>query len=393
MKTIKSVITSALMLLLCLSAQAQWAGEDKEVLREPNNSQMVTIGVADGSADKCYEWTGPNIRSDAHQATIRVNPQAAEETYIVKRTSSCGVEEDQVVVKVTDSIGLVSVTPRKDCYNTGDAISLQDFEIVTNPAGYESLVQFTPAQVYNTAGASEERQTITFSLTYNEHTTTKTATVNVFNEDLGLSQGQSVDFHKMISELEKVKKMVEKAKGVSDKLNSLASGISPCEPDFHLVFNLPQCTDIHVCCNGKEVDGYKFDMPSIDAFLSVDCYIPTNLKIPHVGGLDIHVGGAVGVRLGPLSYTYKRECSNITLPLSLYGNLSGGARVSLGDPDFLSAELNLIGEGSTSLTWTIGESIQWHPLTLGLKLNGKVTLLSFYTEEVNYQLFTYTFFN
>ena len=381
------------MLLLCLSVQAQWAGEDKEVLKAPDNSQTVTIGVADGSSDKCYEWTGPNIRSDAHRATVVVNPQTAEETYVVKRTSACGVEEDQVVVRMKDSIALVSVTPKKDCYNTGDAVSVSEFEIVTDPAGFESLVQLRTTNVYNTAGASEERQTLTFELTYNEHTSTKTATVNVFNEDLGLSEGQSVDFKDFISNLKKVNAMVEKAKGLTNKLNSLAKGVSPCSPDFHLVVNLPQCTDIHACCNGKEVDGYKVNLPSIDAYLGVDCYIPTTLKIPVVGGVDIHVGAAIGVTLGPLSFTYKRECSNITLPLGLYANISGGVRVSLFDPDFLSGELNLVGTGSTQLVWTVGQSIQWHPLNVDLKIVGKVTVVSFYTKEIDYQLFTYSFFN
>ena len=393
MKTIKLVITSAFMLLLCLTAKAQWAGEDKEVLREEDNSQTVTIGVADGSSDKCYEWSGPNIQGDVHSATITVNPQDQEQTYICTRTSSCGVEQDQVVVRVKDTISLVSVTPLKDCYNSGDALVLTDFEIVTDPAGYESLVQFSPGQVYNLAGASEEIQTITFGLTYNGYTSTKTAQVNVFNEDLGVSQGQSVDFQKFVEDIKKINAMVEKTKGFVSKLNSIAKGVSPCEPAFHLVLNLPQCDDIHACCNGEEVDGYKLNMPSIDANLGVDCYIPTSLSIPHVGGLEIHVGAAVGVTFGPLSYTYKGECSNLTYPLGLYANIAGGVRVFFGDPDFLSAELNLVGTGSTSLVWTIGQSIQWKPLDVSLKIVGKVTLLSFYTDEVDYMLFTYSFFN
>ena len=88
------------MLLLCLTAKAQWAGEDKEVMREEDNSQTVTIGTPDGSSDKCYDWSGPHIMSDPHQATITVNPQSSEELYTVTRSSSCGVEQDQVKVKV-----------------------------------------------------------------------------------------------------------------------------------------------------------------------------------------------------------------------------------------------------------------------------------------------------
>lgn len=393
MKTIKSVITSAFMLLLCLSSYAQWAGEDKEVLREPDNSQVVTIGVPDGSSDKCYEWTGPNILTDAHQSTIRVNPQTSEETYIVTRTSSCGVEQDQVVVRMKDSVTLVSVAPLKDCFNSGDNLTLEDFRIVTDPIGYQSMVQISPSRVTNLAGASDELQDITFRLTYNNHTSTKTTTVNVFNENLGVSQGQSVDFHNFISGLKKVNAMVEKAKKLSDKLNSIARGASPCQPDFHLVYNFPQSMDIHACCNGEMFTGYKVDYPSIDAYLGIDCYFPTSLKIPAVGGVDIHVGAAVGVKLGPLSFTYKRDCSNITIPLDLYVNISGGVRVSLLDPDFLSGELNLVGTGRTQVVWTVGKSIDWHPINVDLMIVGKVTLVSFYTKEIDYQIFTCSFFN
>jgi hypothetical protein len=393
MKTIKSVITSAFLLLLCLTAQAQWAGEDKEVLREEDNSQTVSIGVMDGSSDKCYEWTGPHIESvDTHQPVIIVKPQDAEETYICTRTSSCGVEQDMVKVKVIDTISIVSVTPLKQCYNSGDNLALTDFEIVTYPAGYQSLVHFTPTQVYNNAGASEEQQTITFNLTYNGHTSTKTATVNVFNEDLGLSTCTSVDFHKFIESFKTINSMVEKAKGLSDKLNSIAKNASPCSPDFHLVVTLPQGEDIHACCEGKEIDGFKLSLPSIDANLGIDCYIPTTLSIPHVGGLQIHVGAAIGVALGPMSFNFKRECSNVTIPLGLYANIAGGVQVFFGDPDFFSAELNLVGTGSTSLTWVVGESIKWSPLDVNLKIQGKVTLCSFYTDEVDYMLFTYSFF-
>jgi hypothetical protein len=393
MKTIKLVITSAFMLLLCMTAKAQWAGEDKEVLRESDNSQTVTIGAADGSSDKCYEWSGPNIVGDPHQATITVNPQSSEELYTVTRSSSCGVEQDQVKVKVVDSVTIVSVTPLKDCYNSGDNLALSDFEIKTNPDGYESLVQFTPTRVTNYAGESDEEQTITFSLNYRGHTSTNEATVNVFNEDLGLSTCKSVDFNKFLEDFKKINAMVQKAQGFADKLNTLSKDFNPCSPDFHLVLSLPQGSDIHACCEGKEITGFRVDLPTIDAYLGIDCYIPTSLSIPHVGGLEIHVGAAIGVRLGPLSIKFKRECSTITIPLSLYANVAGGVRVFFGDPDFLSAELNLVGEGSTSLTWTIGESIQWSPLNVGLKIVGKVTLCSFYTDEVDYNLFTYSFFN
>lgn len=397
MKTIKSIITSAFMLLLCLSVHAQWAGEDKEVLREPDNSQTVTIGVQDGSSNTCYEWSSsPNIQSsDLHQPVIVVNPRLAEETFTVTRISDCGVEQDQVKVKLIDTISIVSVTPLKNCYNTGDQVELSHFEIVTYPAGYASMVQLSPNRVYNNWGLYDsDEETITFELTYNNHTSRKTATVNVYNENQTVTYGESYDFHKFINGIKQVNSMVQKAKGISDKLNSLAKkGVSPCSPDFHLVLAMPQATLLRTCCNDRELIGFRVDEPMIDAFLAIDCYIPTSLKIPIVGGVDIHVGAAVGVKVGPMSFAFKGECSNVTIPVGAYANMSGGVRVSVADPDFLSGELNIVGEGSTNITWVVGESIQWHPIDVSVKIVGKVTAMSFFTKEIDFQICTHSFFN
>jgi len=185
MKTIKSLITLAFVLLLCLTAKAQWAGEDKEVLRDPyNNSQVVSIGVQDGSSDACYEWTGPHITSDPHKPVVVVNPQDEEETYTCTRISSCGVEEDQVKVKVLDTISIVSVTPLKNCYNDGDDVHLSDFEIVTSPAGWGFMVEVSPTHLNNNWGLGDVDETmeLTFTLDYNGHQSVKHATVNVFND-------------------------------------------------------------------------------------------------------------------------------------------------------------------------------------------------------------------
>lgn len=395
MKTIKSLLLT-FMLLLCLTAQAQWAGEDKVVLRELDNSQTVSIGVQGSSTEICYEWTShPTIVStDLHQAVIVVNPQAPEETYICTRTSSCGVEQDMVKVKVLDSISIVSVTPLKNCYNSGDQVELSHFEIETYPPGYGTLVQFSPDHVYNNWGLYDaDEETITFELSYNNHTSRKTATVNVYNENQTITYGESYDFVKLVHQIEAINNMVKKAKGITDKLNSFAKGISPCSPDFHLVATRPQATVIRTCCNDEQYLGFKLDLPYYDVFMAIDCYIPTTLKIPVVGGVDIHVGAAVGARLGPLSAIYKGKCSNISITVGAYANVSGGVRVSVADPDFLSGELNLVGEGGTNVTWVLGEAIDWHPVDVSLKIVGKVMALSFFTKQIEFQICSHTFFN
>ena len=82
MNYIKSMIAAALLLLVWLPAQAQFAGEDKTVLKVPNNSQEVTIGQDSEKDGYCYQWVGPHIVGDSNKAKIKVNPRFPKEDYL-----------------------------------------------------------------------------------------------------------------------------------------------------------------------------------------------------------------------------------------------------------------------------------------------------------------------
>lgn len=394
MKTIKSVITLAFVLLLSLAAKAQWAGEDKEVLREPDNSQVVTIGVMDGSSDKCYEWSGPNIYSiDHNQPVILVNPQSSEETYICTRTSSCGVEQDEVKVKVIDTIALVSVTPLKSCYNHGDPIVLSDFVIVTYPTGYESLVTVTPNVAENNFQQlhSYDEDELTFSLTYNGHTSTKTATVRVYNEALTFTDGESVNFTDFKKKLTAIKIAVEKGKEVVNYLNQFATA-SPCHPGGNLVVNLPNAEFFYTCCNGNEVNGFTVTGFSFNPELAIECHFPTSLSIPGAGGLYIHFKAAVGANVGPLTITYKGDCSNVSIPILLYASIQAGAEAVLLHPDVFSAAIDIKGKGTGGINWILGQELAWTGLTVEIGLDVTFTYFGGFMESKYFPLYTHTFF-
>lgn len=394
MKTIKSVITLAFVLLLCLTAQAQWAGEDKEVLRDPDNLQTVSIGVH-GSSDMCYEWEGPYIVSEnRNQAVIVVNPQDAEQTYVCTRVSSCGVEQDLVKVKVIDTISIVSVTPTKCCYNEGDQILTSDFVILTYPPGYESLVQVSPNVASNSFElvGTGETQELTFSLTYNGYTSIKKRTVNVYNDALASSDAHSVNLMNFIHQLQSINNKVDKAKDVTKVINSLAeAGASPCSPNFNPSIEMPNTVVIHSCCNGGEVWGFIVNGNTYAVELSLSCDFPTAFSIPGIGGLYITVGGGVGASAGPLNFKYKGECSELSVPVRAYVWIEGGAKVKAGE--VADASLTLVGKAQTTLNWVIGQSIQWQPLTVSVSVKGQVTFWNWYTTSVTYPLFSYQFFN
>ncbi|MBO4656137.1 MAG: hypothetical protein J5644_11385 [Bacteroidales bacterium] len=403
MKTIKSFITSAFILLLCWTAQAQaptaqFAGEDKEVMALPDSSQTVEIGLPGSTSEYCYEWTGDDIKTDPHQPVVTVNPKKASNTYRVKRTGACGVEEDEVIVTLKDSVGIVSVKPKKKCYNAGDAIPIEDFEIVTEPTGYESMVTHTPTTAKNKFEwiGTEDTQDITFTLNYNGHISTKVVTVKVFNDDLAASHGQSLALGELISEFQKVKNVVKKGEKVANKLNSLSSAVSPCKPQADLDIDFPNGVSLRSCCNDKEVDGFAINFGSIALGMSVSCDFPTTLSIPILGaGLYITFSMGYGAYVGPANLKYLgEECTTLTIPLGFYANISGGLKLKVPDEDILSASINLVGEAKCSLIWNVGQSIKFHPMDLSVTAVGKVVLLyGLVTEKISYPLFTVSVFN
>lgn len=396
MKTIKLVITSAFMLLLCLTAKAQWAGEDKEVLRKPDNSQVVSIGVMDGSSDKCYEWTGPHIESiDTHQPVILVNPQSSEETYICTRISSCGVEQDQVKVKVIDTISIVSVTPLKECYNDGEQIKREDFLIVTDPPGNESLVTVTPSVAVNNFQQlihSYDEDEVTFSLTYNDYTSTKTATVRVYNESLTTTSTESVNFTDFKKKLNTVKIMVEKGKEVLNYLNQFATA-SPCQPDGNLIVNMPNSETFFTCCNGNEVVGFTVTGFSFNPELAIECHFPTSLSIPGAGGLYIHFKAAVGANIGPLTFAFKGDCSEIVVPIGLFVSIQAGAEATFLSKDIFTAALDIKAVGSAGLNWVVGKDIEWTGLKVVIGIDATFTYFGGLDSKGEFfPLYTHVFF-
>lgn len=392
MKTIKSFITSAFVLLLCLSAQAQaptaqFAGEDKEVMALPDSSQTVEIGLPGSTTEYCYEWTGDDIKTDPHQPVITVNPKKASNTYRVKRTGACGVEEDEVIVTLKDSVGIVSVTPKRKCYNNGDAISLSDFEIVTEPTGYESMVTLTPTTADNDAGWGQEDMELTFSLDYNGRVSTKKLTVKVFNEDLAATAttGSSI-MKELLKEIDNGKFWVKKA-------GDAVTSISPCNPDYIFDINYAAGTAFQYCCNDKIIEnGFRFDFPYVKLGLSVECDFPTSLSLPLLGGIYINLSVGGGINMGPMSINYRgEECSSITIPVGLFLSFSGGVKAKAISDDILTLQGNVVAEAKSSLVWEVGHGVKWKPLDVSVSIVGTATMLyGLYTEQFSYQVWTWS---
>ena len=386
MKYIKSLFVSAFMLMACLPLWAQsnepFAGEDKKILQRDDNSQQVNIGVPDAEEGHCYEWSGPNIIGDNHQPVITVNPRNPINVYHVVKRTSCGKNEDDVTVYLVDSIGIKSVTAKKSCYNDGDSVRLSDFDIETDPPGYSSLVTVSPQFVSNTWGGVVDQQELQFRLSYANNTSTKTATVDVYNEGLSVSTGSSIHLDKVMQGVEMLKNMLQKGKDFVDFLGKGAPA-SPCEIGFDPVINEPNIHFFRACCEGEEISGYTLSGFSIAPRLTFDCYIPTQFSIPKVGGLNFHVGFSAGIDVGPISYTYKGDCSGLDpVPVSISADVAIGAEVSMASRDVLSIQGDAVATGTASMSWTLGEGVEFDGLKLDLSLVCQVTFFSMYTKKM-----------
>lgn len=397
MKPIRTLIVTALALFISLTAQAQapfnpaLVGGEKVILRTPNNDQTVTLSQPE-TPNACYEWSGPNIIGDRNKATITANPVSDVSTYYVTRTDLCGVAETEIKVRLTDTLYIVSVTP-KVCYNDGDVISIEDFDIVTYPEGYESMVAFTPTIAENHGFAFVEKlQSITFYVIHNNQESSKTVDVTVINDNLTASSSISPDFEDLKNKIEKVKRMLE---GVEDleSIFAVAQSTSPCNFGTSSSFdiNMPQVT--YYCCEGKKVDAFNLPSFSVSGSATFSCSVPIPyVSIPCVGGLMADFTMSASITVGPLNIRFRGECSQADIPVELSAEMGGGVSISLVSKDFLSGSLYLLGRGKTPIKWTIGKEVNWEGVELSVVIRGEVKALGLVSSKIEKPLYSWTLF-
>lgn len=378
------------------SAYAQFAGEDKKVAREPGNTQRVDIGTPDAANDICYMWTGPHIEGNANQAVITVNPFDSVETYNVKRISRNGIEEDQVKVFVEDTIAIVSVFKKYRCYNHGDVVAPDQFEITTDPPGYESLVTVSPNKVYNHAGLSMEDIPVTLSLTKNGHTSTKVVNVAVYNSDLTVSQALNIGALSKYKEALESMALVEYILGHIEEFADVAvkNAPTPCswktEKPQGSTSTAIEITPKMLCCSDHTPAPalqIKFGQKSYGN--SFSCRFPF-YGIPHVASADIVFGLAGSVSIGPVDgiVSTNTECAQICVPVTLSVSVNGGVGVSVGG-NILTADLLLQGTTFAQAALCYGTS-SYLKVGLTISVVGAVTLASLIEYSIEFPMATYT---
>lgn len=362
MRYTRNIIVAALLLSVWLPARAQFAGPDKKVLKTNDNNLTVTIGQAGSGSGECYEWSGPHITSDIHQAVITVKPKEREEIYIVKKTDCNGVEYDQVVVTLQDTVSIVSVTAKK-CVNDGDTITSDIFEIVTDPPGYASMATFTPMVAMHDPGSNnpESQQLVSCRIEYNGHTAIKTAYVHVIKENTETSDFTvSVEFKNLNDKIEEFEKCLKKAKAAMDgllvSLSKNPVGPKPdCDIDWERNYGIP--TFSCYCCQGEKVNTTRWPSFGVSGNFHCELEIPIpQLTIPCVAGVSVVFNIAAIASVGPVNLILRGQCSDIEIPIQAGIEISGGARAWALHKDFLSFTGYVTGGVNRTFTFTLSQN-------------------------------------
>ena len=280
-----------------------------------------------------------------------------------------------------DSIAIVSVKAKKNCYSAGDAITTDQFDIVTDPKGYENQVTVQPTVATNNAGLPKEQVELTFSLTALGKTSKKTTEVSVVNSDLEASVSLDPRFGTL-------QKKLESFRNCSTLMNNLAKkglatgkfpGMKRKVPDIGGSFTTPSFGFNFSCCNDKEIALAHFVWNGFNIHAGIETYFP--FFIPAVPGLNIYVSLEVSMwaNLGMVDIDVSLEegCSTVDIGIGAGVEATGSVGVSYINPKILGAQLGIQGQASGAWKWHIltGE-VKPDPIKLQVNLVGKITFIS-----------------
>ena len=393
----KRIIAILLLLALGWGAQAQFAGPDKRIVREPHNRQTTTLGEPDASADACYIWTGPHIVGNANQPVITVNPIDTLEVYQVKRISKNGVEEDQAEVHVEDSVIIKYVFAKYQCYNHGEEISTSQFDITTEPKGYENLVTVSPSVANNNAGFSIENNVpVTFTLTKNGHTSTMVKNITVFNSDLTISQnlGQGLSnirrllmsftlVNNALEDLKKCTRPLDFIKRAPCRWSDTANHQSGAEASGAL-----DITPKLLCCGDHRMaPALQIKFGQLSKGASFGCRVPL-YGVPYVATLDFVFNISGSVFVGPVDgiLSTNTECAQLCFPFGATVSINGGVGGSVLGGDILKLDALVQASASATASWCpIGPKNNLK-LSANLSLVGYVEMCSFVKYSIEFPL-------
>lgn len=413
------IVVSCFMCGFTALAQStmEFAGPDKTILKNDNNTQEVDIGLP-GDPNACYEWSSndeSSIVSDRNKSIITVNPTVTTR-YILTKTSDEGIYQDDVWVIVKDKITILNVESKICCYNIGDRVLVSDFDITTSPPGYGYLANVSPMFLNSHWGGNGGTEELTFSIIYKGDTSTFDLPIAVYGIDdpTLLNPSVNLELLEIIQKIDtfklffkRIKDAIAEIKEISDLAYSF--GAPSCSPQVSLSAEFDNLgtvlpTSIKSCCNGRCINGWRWTPGyTLSGSVGFECTIPTPIKLPIVGGLAFVVGIEAGGSIGPLDIEfYPKELVNALkhtgdydcvgsaqVPINIFVNVSGALQIALINPKILSATGGVEGSLSKQWVWKIGQGgIGFDNITLTLSAFYNIQVISIASFKGSYTFYT-----
>jgi len=344
MQKLIKLLLLGLLLFSTANIFAQFAGEDKKVAKLANNTQTVVIGAASNNPQDCYKWSGGIILSADNLPQVTVNPRDSVTVFTCTRVSEHGVEQDQVKVFVIDDIQIVSVTPKRKCWSKGEAISVSEFEIVTDPPGMSGDVRLgansTPA--IGSVASKVYNMTVNFEAFADGRVTDNASTeIVVVNKDVNTSGAISANLKILQTLLNGIQ---SKGKFIETALKNSPLKV-PCEFVPPSITVTGTAYEFNECCLDKVQESEKYRVDGTLGGGGITCDFP--LPPPYGGipciaelGFTIRVGISVNLRFELITSECQTEGC---IELALLGSLTAGFYGQIWSKKVLRAELTATG--------------------------------------------------
>lgn len=346
--------------------------------------QSATIGF-EGVGNACYSWF-PITDLDDPKSPYPIATPKETTTYTLTIMDENFSNKITKEVKI-NVVGLekIEVTPKQCCWKSGDAITLDQFDITTRPEGLEENITLDISEAPDLA-RSTGQQLITFTYTCQNNNVSANTNITIIDEDF-----EQVKIPiKIPSLLEDIAQAEEDLRAYTNYLI-----VPRCIPSAEITKNL-SISSIYKCCgqlvhNGTTTTNHekcygpatKISGEFVVA-AGYDCSFPF-YGMPHVASFNIDIGGDIKATLikGDLTFAEfacrdnPKLCLNVGFVSELYGGISGKVLNGAAVEANLRAVIQL---DWANMSYCLGDATPTPPSTRKFKLDvkGKICLFSMF---------------
>lgn len=277
-------------------------GVNTLTLGNPNNDKYTT--------ETYYRWRivgHPQDDEGLLDSDVSYNPVLTVKAcgeYVIEcvRVSRYGYQTEYSIVYVVDNIEIASIQCLRECYLKNGHIDISDFNIVTDPLGYEGSVELMPgndvATISSGSWGVENKEMVSFRIkdANGDYFIPKRnkCVINVIDD--GVTNSAGIDFERGTSFYSSLLKIGNALKGVSDKIESAKIFKGKAERilyfDMHLTGG--QSCD---CC-----DGHKAKVGLLSGTLALGGGADFPVPWPLPPNITLHIKGVAEGALKLIEY-------------------------------------------------------------------------------------------